>query len=57
MAAQLPSIDTKGKEVEKAFSTPLEMCLATRETWAKIPGIGVKLSSSIVELLQGKNKA
>lgn len=55
MAAQLPSVDVKGKLVEKRFKSPLEMCQADVEDWLSIKGVGKKTAEMAVRLCQKGN--
>lgn len=54
MAAQLPGVEKRGREIARRFATPLAMCEATEDDWRAVKGIGKVLAGNIVKLLRGR---
>lgn len=53
MAAQLPGVEKRGREIARRFTTPLAMCEATEKDWRAVKGVGKVLAGNIVKLLRG----
>lgn len=55
MAAQLPGIDEKAKDVALKFKTVTEMVAAEEHTWREIPGIGKITAQRVVKALRTRD--